>query len=428
MAHQLLSPIKDTRIINTVPTNNYGAHTEIGFGENDQVADQYQRTLIQFDLSSIPANAPIAACEFSFVLTLDRCSVNRTYGIYRMKRAWTEGTGAGTASGNGATWNTYNGTNAWQTAGAFGADDCEQTPLATFAIDANTAVPTCITVDLAAVASTVADLDLGFGWMIKPTSEANDLWLIGSKEQADVRMRPYLWIVDSGVITVITSSQSWQAPLGVSEVLVEAWGGGGAGSDGGAVAAHGGGGGGGGAYAKGTVPITPGNSYSVTVGNATEASSFVGDGGAQVLAAGGQNGSTLNNSPGAGGLAANSVGDVTYNGGTGGAGSTTSSVYAGGGGASGSRVGHGFNGSQGTTSDPGWGGLAGPGAGAGGLGGGRTGAVFDPFPGQVPGGGGGGAQSNDNDIGAGARGQVILYYEPQLHVPSKFMYYQGMNR
>ena len=35
-----------------------------------------------------------------------------------MRRAWVEGTGSGSATGDGATWQTYDGTNAWGTNGA----------------------------------------------------------------------------------------------------------------------------------------------------------------------------------------------------------------------------------------------------------------------------------------------------------------------
>src|SRR5690606_29439422 len=97
-----------------------------------------------------------------------------------------------------------------------------------------------------------------------------------------------------------TASVGWLAPLGIEEVTVEAWGGGGGGSSGNpSFSSSGGGGGGGGAYAKGTVSVTPGGIYAITVGagggpsTAGGDSSFVGDNGESVLAKGGS-GSPVN--------------------------------------------------------------------------------------------------------------------------------------
>ena len=62
-------------------------------------------------------------------------------------------------------------------------------------------------------------------------------------------------------------SYTFVAPAGVTQVTVEAWGGGGAGG-GGTSGNTRGGGGGGGAYVKAIgVPVTPGNSYTITVGS-----------------------------------------------------------------------------------------------------------------------------------------------------------------
>lgn len=101
----------------------------------------------------------------------------------------------------------------------------------------------------------------------------------------------------------------WLCPPGVTSIAVEVWGGGGAGGgafiDGGSANA-GGGGGGGGAYARlDSVPVTPGNTYTITIPAAAAspvsgflhnarydgaAVSFTGDGDVTITANGGQGG------------------------------------------------------------------------------------------------------------------------------------------
>lgn len=72
-------------------------------------------------------------------------------------------------------------------------------------------------------------------------------------------------LVQASTVT-FNASGTWTAPAGVTSVTVEAWGGGGAGG-GQNLGSDGGGGGGGGAYSKVvSLPVTPGNNYTVTVG------------------------------------------------------------------------------------------------------------------------------------------------------------------
>jgi hypothetical protein len=233
-----------------------------------------------------------------------------------------------------------------------------------------------------------------------------------------------------GSATFASAGQpSWTAPTGVSAVTVQAWGagGGGGGSEKYYYGSGAAGGGGGGGFSTGTVPVTAGSSYQVTVGaggqggsgtssgNSGGASSFTGDAGtsgapATITAGGGQRGfsSSASNS-GQGG--AGGSGDWT--GGTGGQGGS----YDGGGG----------GGGAGDGSDGGSGGH--PAAGAGGAGGGSggeggdTGGIYGGSEagganGGSPGGGGGGGgtpnipDSGPSTGGDGAPGLVILSWTP----------------
>lgn len=183
---------------------------------------------------------------------------------------------------------------------------------------------------------------------------------------------------------------TWTCPTGVTEVTVQVWGGGGAGG-GSTRNLYCGGGGGGGGYSTGTVPVTAGTNYTVTVGS-------------------GGTGSTGNGTDGGN----SSFLTITANGGGGGTGGY--SGYAGEGGDGGTATG-------GTTSITGengadetyyngnyYGGDGGNGANGGAGGAGSINANGNP--GIAPGGGGGGGErsSSNRSGGAGASGQVILTY------------------
>jgi fibronectin-binding autotransporter adhesin len=193
--------------------------------------------------------------------------------------------------------------------------------------------------------------------------------------------------------------------------------------------AAGGGGGAAGAYAIRTnMPVTPGNSYNITIPSSAvvpaatadgvrvdgAAVTFIGDAGVTVTAEGGQggqsrqaNGATATGLGGAGSTAA-SIGDVLFAGGNGassagngGAGGGASSDLAVGGNASGTTAGVGAVGSD-----------AGHNGGNGG--GGRTGNAAGNS-GNLPGAGGGGAKVTPTGTGplaggTGGRGQLILTY------------------
>jgi hypothetical protein len=72
-------------------------------------------------------------------------------------------------------------------------------------------------------------------------------------------------------VTTFSTSRTWNVPVGVSQLIVEAWGGGGGGGSG-EVSSGGscisGGGGGEGAYARALMAVTPGDTLVITVGGA----------------------------------------------------------------------------------------------------------------------------------------------------------------
>ena len=126
-----LSPTKDALLSSYGPNNNYGINSELLLRRD---GDDYV-SLIQFDLSSIPSNATITNAQLQ-LYKYDETTSAATVNVHAMKQAWVEGTKNSSAPADGATWNTYNGTNAWQTAGAAGANDYESTVAATQSVGA----------------------------------------------------------------------------------------------------------------------------------------------------------------------------------------------------------------------------------------------------------------------------------------------------
>jgi len=218
-------------------------------------------------------------------------------------------------------------------------------------------------------------------------------------------------------VDTFNSSDTWTCPAGVTSIdFVEAYGAGGGIPSAGSNPS---GGGGGGAYAKrNSIPVTPGQVYTVTVGAGVAAgvggtSSFTGDSSVTCSAVGGQASNTTSGHVAPGGAAASCVGDITASGGGGGAPSGTHNG-GGGGGASGNiGTGTGATGAAGGggvgTNTGGSGGVGANGGGSGGNGGtyssdtGRT-------NGTSPGGGAGGHCWQKTGSQPGASGRVILTY------------------
>jgi Disaggregatase related repeat len=118
---------KDALIIDGLSNYNYGVFNIVVVGNSS--GDPYiTRTLIQFDLSSVPASSVVSGAMLSLYALTDNATSAATYNAYRLKRAWAEGTRGGTADigATGVTWSWYDAAGTtWQTAGGDGANDRE---------------------------------------------------------------------------------------------------------------------------------------------------------------------------------------------------------------------------------------------------------------------------------------------------------------
>ena len=138
---------------------NFGGDTDIDVGENG--AAEARRGLLRFDLSAIPYGSTINNATLSLNEHSQADTSTPALGVYYVLPAklWTEGTGTGTASGDGATWLSYDGPGAdtWSSPGGDG--DFNATASAT---------------------ASALDVSGGAGWVNWDVSGLAQSWISGS--------------------------------------------------------------------------------------------------------------------------------------------------------------------------------------------------------------------------------------------------------
>jgi len=111
-------------------TSNFGTSHKI---QVNQVAYP-NKILIQFPLDAIPSNATIQSAIFQMYDFDYYDSTSLPVAAYRIMVPWAEGTGNYTASNDGATWYTRDGTNSWNVAGMGAGSDYDATAVATTSV------------------------------------------------------------------------------------------------------------------------------------------------------------------------------------------------------------------------------------------------------------------------------------------------------
>jgi len=108
---------RDTYIGSARPTWNHGAETSLEVGDIGGPDWGSLRGMLGFDLAGIPATATINSATMSLYQMGQEDTSTPTLEAHYLTSDWSEGTGTGSATGDGATWNTYDGANPWTTAG-----------------------------------------------------------------------------------------------------------------------------------------------------------------------------------------------------------------------------------------------------------------------------------------------------------------------
>jgi len=154
-----LVDVSDTWTDEANPTQNRGNDTTVSVYP---VTNKRHRSLLQFDLSQIPAGACVGSATLQLTLVSVGTS-SRTYGVYRVTQSWTEGNGL---NNSGATWATRNGVTPWTAPG--GDAVTTATAVAATGITAGATLQWDVTADVAAF---IADAVPNEGWLLKDANE-----------------------------------------------------------------------------------------------------------------------------------------------------------------------------------------------------------------------------------------------------------------
>jgi hypothetical protein len=192
----------DARLSSASPTSNFGTDTSLAVGEADTTVNT-GRSLVKFDLTSIPANATINSATLSLWQFSDNSSNARTFRVYRSLRAWVE---------SQTTWNIYSTGNNWQAAGGFGANDSEQTDIGSLAFtatEANGEKQWSLTAS--AIQEMVAGTFTNNGFLLKADTESNDMYQFRSSDWTTAGERPKLVIDYSEATNTPTNTATFTA-------------------------------------------------------------------------------------------------------------------------------------------------------------------------------------------------------------------------
>lgn len=208
---------EDATLISNYPTYNAGAVTDFNVGN---WGAYIFRSLIYFDLSSIPSDAHIVSATLSLWLAEagNRYAANnRTIQLYRVKREWIEGTRIAAWSdepATGCTWNRYDLTNTWTTAGCDDTtNDREATSIGSHAMLTTDAANSQhdFALSVAAVQEWVRGAVDNNGLIAIADTETDDAYSFCSSDHATAAYRPKL-VVD---YTLPVASSGGMLLLGV---------------------------------------------------------------------------------------------------------------------------------------------------------------------------------------------------------------------
>lgn len=180
----------DAAIASANATTNYGTAITVEVGER-AVVTSTARTLIKFDLSSIPSTAIINSAILSLWVKTDYSSNARDFKVYRVLRDWVEAQ---------VTWNIWKTSNNWTTVGC-GSDGNDADLTTVWATTNFTATEAAGTEKQFSLSTTefkkfVDGRLTNYGWLIKADTETNDGYDFYSSSEATLTTRRPKLVVD----------------------------------------------------------------------------------------------------------------------------------------------------------------------------------------------------------------------------------------
>lgn len=103
--------------------NNYGEATTLRIGKASNGINF--RSLIEFNISSIEEGNTITLGILQLYVSAASNTEDITIKIYRVTKTWDEGTGTGSVTGNGATWNNATSSELWASSGGDYAEEID---------------------------------------------------------------------------------------------------------------------------------------------------------------------------------------------------------------------------------------------------------------------------------------------------------------
>lgn len=178
---------EDTYILKSATSTNFGTSFDLSIGEKNSTTNSTGRTLIKFDLSSIPADATIISATLSLWTSRDLSSNDTTVNIYRLKVPFSETESNWNSSATGVNW---------QTAGASGVNDRESISIGSVLIPANELLDAekQISIDPAKVQEMLNGTFTNNGFILTTTSELDDRFDFKSSTTSTASQRPRLVI------------------------------------------------------------------------------------------------------------------------------------------------------------------------------------------------------------------------------------------
>lgn len=177
----------DSYMYSSAKTSNFGSVNSMGVGEDNNTNNRVARSLIKFDLSSIPPNATITSATLSLWTAGDLSSNNRVMRIYRLKVPFNETQVTWNASANGA---------GWQVAGAAGSNDREMTDIGSVTVLNNE--PLNAEKQIALAPAKIQEMVNGTfannGFIIVADTEQNDRFNFSTSDASVAAQRPKLVI------------------------------------------------------------------------------------------------------------------------------------------------------------------------------------------------------------------------------------------